>query len=115
MSHLVASEEPANPINTEQLSRFRAFVKAMPARRLRSQLSGVFLGADIISTPATGAALYGSIPAQPRQPMRPVVTLHARVLQTRRVDALQTVGYGGAWRSGRATRVATIALGYADG
>ena len=30
MSHLVVSEEPNNPINGEQLSRFRAFVKAMP-------------------------------------------------------------------------------------
>src|SRR3982751_5182374 len=30
MSHLVASEEPNNAINGEQLSRFRNFVKAMP-------------------------------------------------------------------------------------
>ena len=44
-----------------------------------------------------------------------VVTLEARVLQVRRVDAFQTVGYGGAWRASRPSRVATIALGYADG
>jgi alanine racemase len=43
------------------------------------------------------------------------VTLHARILQVRRIDALQTVGYGAAWRSARPSRVATIALGYADG
>jgi alanine racemase len=47
--------------------------------------------------------------------MLPVVTLHARILQARRIDAFQTVGYGGAWRSARPSRVATIALGYADG
>ena len=47
--------------------------------------------------------------------MLPVVTLHAHILQTRRIDAFQTVGYGGAWRSARPSRIATIALGYADG
>jgi alanine racemase len=47
--------------------------------------------------------------------MLPTVTLHARILQVRRIDALQTVGYGAAWRSARPSRVATIALGYADG
>lgn len=118
MSHLVASEEPANPINAEQLSRFRAFVKAMPgAPASLSNSSGVFLGADYhFDLLRPGAALYGINPLPGHaNPMRPVVTLHARVLQTRRVDALQTVGYGGAWRSARPTRVATIALGYADG
>jgi alanine racemase len=118
MSHLVASEEPANPINAEQLSRFRAFVKAMPgAPASLSNSSGVFLGADYhFDLLRPGAALFGINPLPDRaNPMRPVVTLHARVLQTRRVDALQTVGYGGAWRSARATRVATVALGYADG
>ena len=118
MSHLVASEEPGNPINAEQLSRFRAFVKAMPgAPASLANSSGVFLGADYhFDLLRPGAALYGINPLPDRpNPMRPVVTLHARVLQTRRVDALQTVGYGGAWRSARPTRVATIALGYADG
>ena len=47
--------------------------------------------------------------------MLPTVTLQARILQVRRIDALQTVGYGAAWRSARPSRVATIALGYADG
>ena len=47
MSHLVASEEPANPINGEQLSRFRTFVKAMPgAPASLANSSGIFLGPD---------------------------------------------------------------------
>jgi alanine racemase len=118
MSHLVASEEPNNPINGEQLSRFRAFVKAMPgAPTSLANSSGIFLGPDYhFDLMRPGAALYGINPLPGRgNPMLPVVTLHARILQTRRIDALQTVGYGGAWRSARPSRVATIALGYADG
>jgi alanine racemase len=112
------SEEPNNPINGEQLSRFRAFVKAMPgAPTSLANSSGIFLGPDYhFDLLRPGAALYGinPLPGQPN-PMLPVVTLHARILQTRRIDAFQTVGYGAAWRSARPSRVATIALGYADG
>jgi alanine racemase len=118
MSHLVVSEESANPINGEQLSRFRAFVKAMPgAPASLANSSGIFLGPDYhFDLLRPGAALYGinPLPGQPN-PMLPTVTLNARILQTRRIDAMQTVGYGAAWRSARPSRVATIALGYADG
>ncbi len=118
MSHLVASEEQSNPVNGEQLSRFRAFVKAMPgAPASLANSSGIFLGPDYhFDLLRPGAALYGinPLPGQPN-PMLPTVTLKARILQGRRIDALQTVGYGGAWRSARPSRVATIALGYADG
>lgn len=118
MSHLVASEEQDNPVNGEQLSRFRTFVKAMPgAPASLANSSGVFLGPDYhFDLLRPGAALYGinPLPGQ-TNPMLPVVTLHARILQTRRIDAFQTVGYGGAWRAARPSRVATIALGYADG
>jgi alanine racemase len=118
MSHLVASEEQANPVNREQLSRFRNFVRAMPgAPASLANSSGIFLGPDYhFDLLRPGAALYGinPLPGQ-ANPMLPVVTLNARILQTRRIDAFQTVGYGGAWRSARPSRIATIALGYADG
>ena len=119
MSHLVASEEPANPINGEQLSRFRAFVKAMPgAPASLANSSGIFLGPDYhFDLLRPGAALYGinPLPGQ-ANPMLPTVTLHARILQTRReltlYRPLDTVPHGGprgrvAWPRSR--------LGYADG
>jgi len=118
MSHLVVSEEPANPINGEQLSRFRSFVRTMPgAPASLANSSGIFLGPDYhFDLLRPGAALYGINPTPGRpNPMLTTVTLRARVLQVRRIDALQTVGYGAAWRSARPSRVATIALGYADG
>lgn len=118
MSHLVASEEQTNPVNGEQLSRFRNFMRTMPgAPASLANSSGIFLGPDYhFDLLRPGAALYGinPLPGQ-ANPMLPVVSLHARILQTRRIDAFQTVGYGGAWRSARPSRIATIALGYADG
>jgi alanine racemase len=118
MSHLIASEEQSNPVNGEQLSRFRSFVKAMPgAPASLANSSGVFLGPDYhFDLLRPGAALYGINPLPDQSnPMLPVVTLNARILQVRKIDTFQTVGYGGAWRAARPSRVATIALGYADG
>jgi len=118
MSHLVISEEPGNPINGEQLSRFGTFVRAMPgAPASLANSSGIFLGPDYhFDLLRPGAALYGinPRPGEPN-PMLTTVRLDARILQARVIDALQTVGYGAAWRSARPSRVATIALGYADG
>ena len=65
----------------------------------------------------TGNHPFEEFPASPLDEGKRgfVLTLQARILQTRRIDAFQTVGYGGAWRSARQSRIATIALGYADG
>jgi alanine racemase len=43
------------------------------------------------------------------------MTLRGRVVNLRAVAAGDAVGYGGTWRAPRATRVATVSLGYADG
>ena len=45
----------------------------------------------------------------------PVVTLRARVVEVRRLVPGDTVSYDATWRAGSDARIATIALGYADG
>ena len=47
--------------------------------------------------------------------MRNVVELIGRILQVRKVAQGETVGYGAAWTARRASRIAVVALGYADG
>jgi alanine racemase len=47
--------------------------------------------------------------------MRPTVRLTAPVLQIREIAAGEGVGYNASWVASRPTRVATVALGYADG
>lgn len=46
---------------------------------------------------------------------RQVVRLSLPVIQTRSVQPGELVGYGATWYAGAATRVATVAAGYADG
>lgn len=63
-----------------------------------------------------GLALYGAepIPGAPN-PMRPVLQMTARVLQTRTVPAGAGVGYALTDMASESRRVATVACGYADG
>ncbi len=122
LSHLSCSEEADNPLNREQLARFRAaadrLLPLLPKRPILTfaNSSGIFLGPDFhFDLVRPGAALYGinPTPGAPN-PMNQVVGLKARILQVRQIDRGQTVGYG-AHRSTRATRLATLGLGYADG
>ena len=119
MSHLVSAEDPSEPVNARQIAAFdharERALKAFPASLANS--SGLFLPQRPVHDLARpGYALYGGNPTPGRpNPMRPVVGLAARVLQLRPVPAGATAGYNGRWTAARPSRLATIALGYADG
>jgi alanine racemase len=118
MTHLVSAELPGDPINTQQRTRFAAACARLPpAPRSLANSSGLFLGPAFASDLARpGAALYGINPTPPQlNPMRAAASLHARILQVRDVPAGETVGYNRQWTAQRASRIATIAVGYADG
>jgi alanine racemase len=118
MTHLVSAERPDDPLNASQIARFAAACDRLPAMpRSLANSSGIFLGGKARSDLARpGAALYGINPTPGRaNPMRPTMRLTAPVLQVRNIAAGEAVGYNATWVAKRPTRVATAALGYADG
>jgi alanine racemase len=118
MTHLVASEAAADPLNERQRERFAAACAGLPAApRSFANSSGIFLGSGWGSDLARpGAALYGINPTPgAANPMRLAVHLRARVLAVRDVPAGTGVGYNATWRAPGPTRIATAAIGYADG
>ena len=118
MSHLVSAEEPENPLNTQQLNAFKAALARLPkAPASLANSSGIYLGDDYhFDMVRPGAALYGINPTPGQaNPMAQVVQLKAKILQTRWIDAPQSVGYGALFKASRPARIATLAAGYADG
>jgi alanine racemase len=118
MSHLACADEKQHPLNAQQLGDFRRAIAQLPrAPASLAASSGIFLGRDYhfdIARP--GAALYGVNPTPGRpNPMAQVIRLKGRILQVRDVDRDTPVGYGAAQRMERPARLATIAIGYADG
>jgi alanine racemase len=118
MTHLVAADSPASPLNGLQARAFDAIAARFPGvRRSFANSSGIFLGEAFASDLARpGAALYGVNPTPDRpNPMRPVAKLSARIMQLRAVGAGEGVGYDHQWRAARPSRIATLPIGYADG
>ncbi len=118
MSHLACADDPSDPTNARQLAVFnqlRAVFPGVPGTLANS--SGVFLGADYHADLARpGAALYGVAPVTGApNPMRAVAHLTAKIVNIRTIPAGAGVGYGMTFRAAADTRVATIAIGYADG
>ncbi len=118
MSHLSCASEPDNAENHRQLEMFRGAMRSFPGVRASlANSSGVFLGEawhhDLVRP---GYAIYGGNPTPARaNPMEPVIRLEARIIQIREVPAGTRVGYSGTHVTERATRLATLPVGYADG
>jgi alanine racemase len=118
MSHLACAETPDHPMNDRQIRLFREM--RILYRGISSSLansSGIFLGGTLYcDLVRPGVALYGSNPTPGKpNPMRPVVELKGRIIQVRTVNKGEAVGYGATWTAGRPSRIAVLALGYADG
>ncbi|HEU5304262.1 MAG TPA: alanine racemase [Gemmatimonadales bacterium] len=108
----------SDPAATQgQWERFQDVLRSLPRRpalthaaNSAAALQGRAFAADLVRP---GIFLYGGA-AGTAQPL-PVAALRARVVSLRSIAAGDTVGYEAVWRAPGPTRVATIAIGYADG
>jgi len=120
MSHMACADTPEHPLNREQQTRFSDALARLPKSTEGGMLaasSATFLGPDWhFDWIRPGVCLYGVRPnSDTPNPMRPVITLEAGILQVRQIDAPESVGYGASHRAAGPARVATLAVGYADG
>ena len=118
MSHLACGDDPANAMNRQQLEAFRKVSAAFEGIEASlANSAGIFLGSEYhFDLTRPGIATYGgeAVPGM-ANPMRPVATAEARIIQTRSVKAGETVGYGRALQLTRDSRLAIVSAGYADG
>ncbi|WP_447763462.1 alanine racemase [Sphingopyxis panaciterrae] len=117
MTHLACADDNAHPANDSQLANFRSASAAhplVPASIANS--GGAFLGSGFhLDLARPGVSLFGVAPTEDVAGLQPVVSLDARVLQIRDIEAGTGVGYGLDYIAPAGRRIATIAVGYADG
>ncbi|MYG13546.1 MAG: alanine racemase [Gammaproteobacteria bacterium] len=118
VTHLACADVPEHPLNALQAERIGRLRERFPGVRLSignsaGILNGAGFGCDLARP---GIGLYGGNPwAERPNPMQPVATLEAQVVQVRTVGAGEAIGYGASWTAERPTAVAVLGIGYADG
>ena len=118
MSHFASSEDKDNQINVKQAKDFGIIAKHFPqVPKSLCNSSGIFRDPnwhhDMLRP---GYSLYGGNPTpETKNPVRSVVTLEGKILQTRNVKKGEAAGYNSTHTFDKDTTTATIGIGYADG
>jgi alanine racemase len=118
MTHFSHADEPEGV--AEQLEFFQGLTTAYRAPRSLAN------SAALLRYPAThgewvrpGIMLYGASPfadtSAQQLGLQPVMTLSSEIISVRELKAGDRIGYAGLFRADRATRIGTVACGYADG
>ena len=122
VAHLSHASQPGAAQNKTQTALFEDVAAENAARFPRAQFSlsasgGIALpGAPSERLTRPGIALYGASPdGDPANALEAVATLSAPVIALRDVAIGDTAGYDGAWVATRPSRLAVLAIGYADG
>ena len=117
MSHLACADEDS-PANEAQRAAFVAVAGKVGAKRLSlANSAGICLGQDYaFGLTRPGLALYGGVPRREAEGhIRQVARVEAQIVQRRRVEAGDRVGYGGTFAAERTYELAILNIGYADG
>lgn len=124
-THFATADALDRSFAREQLAAFRAACEELARRGVRPPVLHAANSAGTLALPEAhgdlvrvGLAVYGyrATPAVPAPfPLRPAVTLWARVARLLDLPAGCTVGYGRTYRTTRPMRAALLTIGYADG
>jgi alanine racemase len=120
------SSSDVDPAYTKmQIRTFWSVVQAAEARGIRPRYLHLANSAAILRFPEShgtlvrpGLALYGARPyktVDAKVRLRPVLSWKTRVIFLKTVPKGFPVGYARTWKAHRPTRIATLAVGYADG
>jgi alanine racemase len=128
MTHLAAADDPDRDCFTdEQVARYREVLEIFKERGVRPTYEDMANSAATYAHPNSwgnmvrpGGMLYGLwrdiLPPANKQPrLRPVMSVHTRIMLLKRVPKGETLGYGCTFEASRETLVATLPIGYNDG
>ena len=124
-THLAAADTPEEPFTAEQLARFDEALARLRRSGLCTGVVHTANSAGLLAHPEArrnlvrvGIAIYGVPPSSELErivELEPALELVSRVTAVRTVAPGESVSYGRHWWADQSTRVATVAIGYADG
>ena len=127
LTHFAEADEIDSTYTDAQILKYEAALKMMHALGFNPTYQHLSNSAGIHSHPnargnlaRAGATLYGFtrdvIAPQPEAlDVKPVLSLHSRIIHLKTVSAGTPLGYGRTYLTNRESRIATLPIGYADG
>ena len=126
LTHFPVADEPDNPYTAEQIDRLDGVLATMRDAGVAVDMVHAANSAGLLAfgdrarfdLVRCGIAVYGLPPAPAlagRVPLRPAMTLKARVSHVKALPAGARLSYGLRYTMPRAGTVATVPVGYADG
>ncbi len=125
-THLAVADDPADAFNAVQIESFDDVITALAVAGHQAPLVHAANSAATLALPEArfdmvraGIAVYGISPGaaldQQAAPLRPALSLRARVSHVKQVRSGDRISYGLRHKFDGNTVVATLPLGYADG
>ena len=125
-THFSKADEKDKSYTNEQIARFDEMIDTLAQRGVTFELKHAANSAGIIdftelSYPLVraGIALYGLHPSEDVDlhavDLQPALSLRSHVIMVKTVEAGSRISYGGDYTAEKATRVATVPVGYGDG
>ncbi|MDW3651572.1 MAG: alanine racemase [Bacteroidia bacterium] len=126
LSHLAAADDPSeDAFSHAQIERFQQMYQSLQSQLGIQSFRHILNTAGILRFPQyafemvrMGIGLYGIHPAKATEgliDLEEIGSLHSSISQIRSYSAGQSIGYGRSQETKRQSRIATVAIGYADG
>jgi alanine racemase len=125
MTHLACADAPTSEETLEQALRFDEATALLARHGVRAEVrhaansASVLRGDALLDAVRPGVSLFGVSPRADGAPLsnelRQVMHVRTEVIAVREIGAGEAVGYGALWHAPRPSRIATVAMGYADG
>jgi alanine racemase len=120
MTHFANADDISDDKTLKQISLFQQTVAGLPGERSLANSAAILAWESSLSDwVRPGIMLYGISPfpdATGQQlGLKPVMSLHSRLIAVKPIEAGDTVGYGGSWTCKKPTMLGVVAIGYGDG
>lgn len=120
ITHFANADDLLDDKTRRQIDLFNDAVQGYPGQRSIANSAGIIGWPNVVSDwVRPGLMLYGCSPFAGKTGadfgLRPVMSLHSRLIAVKNVAAGETVGYSGTWQCAVDTRLGVVSIGYGDG
>jgi alanine racemase len=120
MTHFANADDVTDDKTQKQIRLFNDTVDGVAGERSLANSAAVLAWEQSLSDwVRPGVILYGISPfpdsTGQQLGLKSVMELHSRLIAVKRIDAGDTVGYGGSWICEKPTTMGVVAIGYGDG